>query len=304
MLCGQTIEILKAFMIAIADHELMIEKQRQYLARLEEFEPYATFIRLDRNNNGFLSPTEIYNFMKDNEFDHVTIEDCQYLVQYFDSDVDGVLNYTDFMQWVVTCDDSYLRAAVTQRDPYGVNPDEYLAPILERELAILFEKEFAYHREISIIKRDLNDAPDFTMDNAFAEIDNEGLNIIDYTSVECFLKRNGFAPTDEELTAIIRRIDVSAEASCSYNEFEEALRPVILDNYNGRSSTGEPKLANPSKVKLENLQKGLYSNMVIEENPYAHEKSPAKNIQNSNHKNYNPEEIPISKSYYEKKRLD
>ena len=75
-----------------------------------------------------------------------------YLVKFFDSDEDGVLNYTDYMQLVITCDDSYLRAVVTQREPYGVNPDEYLAPILERELAILFEKELAYHREINIFR--------------------------------------------------------------------------------------------------------------------------------------------------------
>ena len=34
MLSDQTIDILKAFFIATADHELSIEKQRQYLARL------------------------------------------------------------------------------------------------------------------------------------------------------------------------------------------------------------------------------------------------------------------------------
>lgn len=304
MLCDQTIEILKAFMIAIADHELMIEKQRQYLARLEEFEPYATFVRMDRNNNGYLSPKEIYDFMKDNEFDHVTIEDCQYLVQFFDSDEDAVLNYTDYMQWVVTCDDTFLRATVTQRDPYGVNPDEYLAPILERELAILFEKEFAYHREISIIKRDLNNASDFTIQNAFSEIDDEGLSIIDHASVESFLRRNGFAPTEEELTAIIRRIDVSADARCSYSEFEEALRPVILDNYSGKYNKTQPKLANPSKVKLENLRTGLYTDMVTENDFRAHEESPVKNKSTSGKIKHNPEEMPISKSYYERKRLD
>ncbi len=136
-----------------------------------------------------------------------------YLIKFFDSDEDGVLNYTDYMQLIITCDDAYLRAVVTQREPYGVNPDEYLSPILERELAILFEKELAYHREISIIKNDLHNAPDFSYESAYKEIDDEGMEIIDHTSIESFLRRNGFAPTEEELTAIVRRIDVSADAS-------------------------------------------------------------------------------------------
>eukprot|EP00343_Euplotes_focardii_P004688 CAMPEP_0205811324 /NCGR_PEP_ID=MMETSP0205-20121125/15505_1 /ASSEMBLY_ACC=CAM_ASM_000278 /TAXON_ID=36767 /ORGANISM="Euplotes focardii, Strain TN1" /LENGTH=186 /DNA_ID=CAMNT_0053090343 /DNA_START=277 /DNA_END=833 /DNA_ORIENTATION=- len=159
------------------------------------------------------------------------------------------------MQVVITCDDTYLRALVTQRDPYGVNSDEFLSPILERELAILFEKELAYHREIAIIKNDLINAPDFSYEAAFneiAETDDEGYNIMDHISLDNFLRRNGFAPTEEELTAVIRRIDVSADASCSYAEFEEALRPVVLENRD--DTIYEPKLANPSKVKLENLQ--------------------------------------------------
>lgn len=109
MLSDQTVDILKAFFIAVADHELTIEKQRQYLARLEEFEPYATFVRLDRNNNGYLTAHEIASFLRDNEFEDVSIEECELLIKFFDSDEDGVLNYTDYMQIVITCDDTYLR---------------------------------------------------------------------------------------------------------------------------------------------------------------------------------------------------
>lgn len=292
MLSKHWIDILKALLIAIADHELAIEKQRQYLARLEEFEPYATFVRLDRNNNGYLTANDIFlqltdtnadsthNFLRENGFDDLTLEDWEYLVKYFDSDEDGVLNYTDYMQCVVTCDDPYLRAAVTQREPYGVNPDEYLAPILERELAILFIKELAYHREITTIKRDLHNAKGFTTEKAFREIDEEGVNFIDHANITTFLERNGFAPTEEELTAIIRRIDVSADASASFAEFEEAIRPVVLDSnfehHTGGFKLGKIKklhflsinflatfhfvfliliiLANPSKIKIENLQ--------------------------------------------------
>jgi Ca2+-binding EF-hand superfamily protein len=208
---------------------------------------------------------------------------------------------------------------VTQRDPYGVNPDEYLSPILERELSILFEKEIAYHREIEIIKRDLFNSPDFTIEAAFKEIDEEGLNVIDHVSVEGFLKRNGFAATEEELTAIIRRIDVSADASASYAEFDEALKPVevgrnqeeqyqINRNYEGsdsyRSRGVAPKLANPSKVKLENLKSGGYYGFdSSEEKDFVKKKAPARenNPYNSEkmQKKYNPEELPISKSHYQ-----
>lgn len=323
MLSDQTVDILKAWFVAIADHELAIEQQRQYLARLEEFEPYATFNRLDRNNNGYLSAYEIFSFLKDNQFE-ASMEDCEYLVRFFDSDEDGVLNYTDYMQCVITCDDTYLRAAVTQRDPYGVNPDEYLSPILERELSILFQKELAYHREIQLLKRDLNDSPDFSAERAFSEIDDENLGFVDHTSIENFLSRNGFAPTEEELTAIIRRIDVTADANASFPEFAEALQPVYLDNQQPAEGLGDqrednrweygskghpsrqitPKLANPSRVKIENLRAGYYAEFANEEmmDTEGYQSQQKGAYRSPGKKKYNAEEIPIARSYYERKR--
>ena len=154
------------------------------------------------------------------------------------------------MQMVITCDDSSLRATVTQRDPYGINIDEFLSPVLERELAILFQKELAYHSEIEYLKN----SPDYDMQKAFEELDHEGLGYIDHVSIDAYLQRNGFKPTDEELTAIIRRMDVSADAKVSFAEFEEAMRPASsVSQYNTN-----PKLSNPSIIKLENLKSGYY----------------------------------------------
>ncbi len=40
-------------------------------------------------------------------------QECNYLVKYFDSEFRGVLNYNDFMQVLLPCNDAYLRAAAT-----------------------------------------------------------------------------------------------------------------------------------------------------------------------------------------------
>lgn len=283
-------EIQKSIFIAIADHELSIEKQRQYLARLEEFEPYATFVRLDRNNNGYLSAQEIKMFLKDNGLE-AQMDDWQCLIKFFDSDEDGVLNYTDYMQMVITWDDTNLRATVTQREPYGVNTDEYLSPILERELSILFEKELAYHNEIEYFKN----SPDYDLEQAFDEIDDEGLNFIDHPSIDNFLRKHGFAATEEELTAIIRRMDVSADAKVSFVEFEEAMRPIDLKD----SHTDGFKLSNPSKIKLDNLMNGYFASSLsgpLKEVHFEYKGSPSK--YSSPTKKQAPSEIPISRSHY------
>ena len=102
------------------------------------------------------------------------------MLLFFDLDEDGVLNYTEYIQCVLTREDPYLRSVIAQRDPYRVGTDEYLSPILERELAILFQKELAYHHEI-------NRFPDIPYFDAFREIDDERLSFIDKQSIENFL---------------------------------------------------------------------------------------------------------------------
>ena len=45
---------LAALMIMVAEEELSIERQRQSLCRLRDFEPYAAFSRIDRENKGYI----------------------------------------------------------------------------------------------------------------------------------------------------------------------------------------------------------------------------------------------------------
>ena len=41
--------------------------------------------------------------------------DCQYVITYFDTDVDNALSYKECMEVMLPCDDLYLRSEVTQR---------------------------------------------------------------------------------------------------------------------------------------------------------------------------------------------
>lgn len=45
---------LKELLVFIAEQELAIEKMRQMLASIRDFEPYQAFLRLDRNRSGFI----------------------------------------------------------------------------------------------------------------------------------------------------------------------------------------------------------------------------------------------------------
>ena len=74
-----------------------------------------------------------------------TEADCYYLVKFFDSDEDGKLNYTDFMQVLLPCDNPDLRAEATQRQNYYIGKYDYLTLDLEREVTKLIELEIKLH---------------------------------------------------------------------------------------------------------------------------------------------------------------
>jgi Ca2+-binding EF-hand superfamily protein len=42
--------------------------------------------------------------------EEATEADCYLIVKYFDSDNDGYLNFQDFLQILLPCDNQYLRA--------------------------------------------------------------------------------------------------------------------------------------------------------------------------------------------------
>lgn len=88
---------LKALFLCLAEEELAIEKLRQMLAAIKEFEPYAAFQRIDRENKGHLTSASLCAFLKENGFREIEKEDLAFLVKYFDQDGDMKLTYHDFL---------------------------------------------------------------------------------------------------------------------------------------------------------------------------------------------------------------
>jgi len=51
-------------LLLVAESELHIERQRQNLASLREFEPYAAFTRIDRDRKEGISGRDIASFIR------------------------------------------------------------------------------------------------------------------------------------------------------------------------------------------------------------------------------------------------
>ena len=83
------------YFISLARKEKKIEIIRQILAENEDFEPYAAFKRIDRENKQFINSYDIQNFLSENGIQH-SEKDCNLgVIQVYDLDSDRKLDFTE-----------------------------------------------------------------------------------------------------------------------------------------------------------------------------------------------------------------
>jgi len=65
----------------------------------------------------------------------------------------------------------------------------------------------------------------FDYEKAFQSIDDWSYGYIDKKNLKSFLRKHGHLATNEEVIAIIRRMDLDADARLSKVEFIEGIKP-------------------------------------------------------------------------------
>ena len=174
-------------------------------------------------------------------------EDFKNTITYFDLDGDGKLNYHDFLQIILPCDDAYLRAAVTQRPNNEMPRNEFLPMRVERALSQLLFKEARLHLKADIMKRNLENQYDFNILKAFRAVDDWSYSYIDQNNLKRFLRNTGHISTKQELIAILRRFDMDGDAKINFKEFELGMKST-LTIFGGAKKKQRPKSStNPSQ---------------------------------------------------------
>ena len=62
---------------------------------------------------GVIDKNQLCQFMRENGFRELEPNDFNSLISYFDLDDDNRLNYHDFLQILLSCDDGFLRASAS-----------------------------------------------------------------------------------------------------------------------------------------------------------------------------------------------
>lgn len=114
--------------------------------------------------------------------------DFESMIKYFDLDGDKQLNYHDFLQVVLPCDDAFVRAAATQRPNSEIPKCEFLPVRVEKALSQLIFKEVRFHLKADQLKRSLENQYDFTFKKAFKAIDDWNYGFLDTNNIKRFLR--------------------------------------------------------------------------------------------------------------------
>lgn len=115
------------------------------------------------------------------------------------------------MEVCLSCDDLFIRSVVTQRPSYDCARSERLSSQIERQLAVLLQREIEFHTELRSLKAELKRRYDWTLNRAFASIDSVHEGFINFSSLLNFIRLNGYNPTENEVIAIVRRLDCDAD---------------------------------------------------------------------------------------------
>ena len=210
---------LAEFIYSIAEGEKEIEQARISLSENRDFEPYSAFRAIDRLGIGFISYLDIRDFLDKNRI-ACTNQEITATIKQYDSDSDGRLVLSEFHQLTLPSTSNIIRDLALTRGPYS-----RISLDVEFLLARLFEKELNFQRRLELGKKDLALRHDFSIVSAFSTLDYPSTSLLSRDKLSDFLRRNGKIAFEEDIDAILRRVDVDGDERLSFSEFSDFLRP-------------------------------------------------------------------------------
>lgn len=213
MLSTKTENSLAKLLLIFADSEASAEVTRQILGNQLGFDSYALFRLLDSEGKGFIDSINIVDYLRRFSV-FLSNSEAQQIIYHYDADLSATLNYSEFLYLVVSERNQFSKTTSTYRSFESVSSD------IEYSFVRLLEKELEFVRSLSIAIRDLSLAYDFNVLDAFRTIDTLRIDNINVDSIRKFLIRNFINPTEQDVLAIFKRIDIDKDYRITYSEFK------------------------------------------------------------------------------------
>ena len=220
---------LAEFIYSIAEGEKEIEQARIALSENRDFEPFSAFRSLDKLGIGYLSYIDLREFLDRNRIPSNN-QEIVALIKQYDADSDGRLILEEFYQLTLPSTSNILRDLSLQRAP-----SPRLTLDVEFLLARLLEKEISFQRRLEQSRKDLAIRYDFTIISGFGILDYPSTSFISRDKLYGYLRKNNKLSFEDDIDAILRRMDVDGDERLSFTEFSDFVR------------TKEPIISSPSR---------------------------------------------------------
>lgn len=242
MLSVETENKLAKLLLTFADGESSVEVSRQVLNNQIGFDPYQLFKLLDLESKGYIDSVNLVDFFRRHSIFASSVE-TQQIIYHYDADLSATLNYSEFLNLLVSERNSLFRSGPNFYKTYDPVPYD-----VEFSLVRLLEKELDLVKALSLAIRDLNLRYDFNVIDAFRSLDILGIDNINTESIRKYLIRNFISPSEQDVMNIVKRLDVDRDYRVTFTEFKN-----LFSSYSaGYTST-------PSTLLYSPLRRTVYS---------------------------------------------
>jgi Ca2+-binding EF-hand superfamily protein len=207
---------LAGFFLSLAEWDRHIEVIRQVMNSLDQFEPYAAFLRITKGKSNCLRASDICNFLIENG-NTMDVSHAGMIIRLFDRSLQGRLDFGDFLRMVLTRDNPEMRFQSALRPNYDVvGQENVLAAEIEYALSRFFKKATDFllrlrgEEETGLLIRD--------KEWVFRQVETDG--IIGFESLKAFFEDTKILPKDSEIVAVLRVIDINEDGLISRDEFD------------------------------------------------------------------------------------
>ena len=195
-----------------------------------------------------MNESDIISFFADNgvTWNHY---DAKLIISQYSESNSGKLWFTEFNQIILPTTNETLRIMATTNNILPIDQRNWILPSsLEKAIACLFKAELDFQRKVDLIREDLNSRDDFDITDAFNLISNiSPYKKINRKTIYKYVDQYLKPLTENELDAIIRRLDRDGDRFISFLELTDAVKGIINHStQNFESKTNDVSYQKPS----------------------------------------------------------
>lgn len=194
------------------DSSMQLERIRQNLALYPTFDLSSAFSTLDANNDGFVTTSELADFLRKHG---LLPHDATDLMSLFDKNHDGKISYLEFLEKLIPKDDRCKQLLRFRNGRQG-QPDGKLEKGAEQVFAQALAKEINIVHDVQRSKEKMTFED---IHGALKALDADHDGYVDAFELKDFMMNSGLPVTFKDVNDLLLRADINHDGKVNYGEF-------------------------------------------------------------------------------------